>query len=111
MNLDITTKQTFIDPDDADTGQFPRVQAPWQVQSYGLTNICQRKTNEDQFAIAELRKTMHISQSSFAQPNDQIAHNVGHLFVVADGVGGRAGGQVASQTAVLGVEDILLEMF
>ncbi|MGF1580811.1 MAG: PP2C family protein-serine/threonine phosphatase [Gemmataceae bacterium] len=111
MNVDITSKSTFVTPSDMDTGKFRALSKQLQVRSHGLTDIGKRRTNEDQFAIAELRKVMRVLNSSFSQPQEHVAQEVGHLFVVADGVGGHAGGQEASQAAVTELEDFLLDMF
>jgi len=61
-----------------------------------------RSLNEDQFFVASLHKSMLVRQTSlerlgaFAVQHGSIAH----LLVVADGVGGIAGGKLASGTAV-----------
>jgi protein phosphatase len=61
-----------------------------------------RAQNEDQFFVASLHRSMRVQQTSledlraFASLHDSSAH----LLVVADGVGGAAGGKQASGTAV-----------
>jgi PPM family protein phosphatase len=79
------------------------------VRSHGLTDQGRLRTsNQDQFLIAELAKSMHIAQSSLAQPRTQYGEERGHLLVVADGMGGHAGGEQASALAVVSIEDFAL---
>lgn len=61
-----------------------------------------RKNNEDQFLIADLTKQLHVAQSSLNSTmlGDWTASSTGHLLVVADGMGGIAGGEIASGLAV-----------
>ena len=79
------------------------------VRSFGLTDQGRvRKDNQDQFLIAELAKSMHVQQSSMAQASTQYGDERGHLLVVADGMGGQAGGEHASALAVGSIEDFAL---
>jgi protein phosphatase len=79
------------------------------VRSFGLTDQGRvRKDNQDQFFVAELAKSMHVRQSSLAQASTQFGDDRGHLLVVADGVGGNAGGEQASALAVGSIEDFAL---
>jgi protein phosphatase len=83
---------------------------PLLVEAYGRTDPgLVRGNNEDQFAIAELAKMMRVNQTSLAGPGERTDSAHAHLFVVADGMGGYAGGEVASQIAVDTVEDCLLD--
>ncbi|HEY1192136.1 MAG TPA: protein phosphatase 2C domain-containing protein, partial [Gemmata sp.] len=69
----------------------------------GLTDIGRvRKNNEDHFLIADLVKQLRIAQTSLLPSHDGgwNAGVTGHLFVVADGMGGVSGGEVASGLAV-----------
>lgn len=72
------------------------------VESAGLSDIGRvRKNNEDHFLIAELVKQLRVTQTSLLPPDDSWKVGVtGHLFVVADGMGGMSGGEVASGLAV-----------
>jgi serine/threonine protein phosphatase PrpC len=82
---------------------------PLRVLTHGLTDTGQvRPANEDQFAIAEVRRVLRVRQSSFNQPEVLLGDELGHLLVVADGMGGHRGGEVASTMAVVGIESLLL---
>lgn len=75
------------------------------VTAHGLTDQgCRRGNNEDQFLIATLTHTLRVRETSVDQPATQSGEPRGHLFVVADGMGGHAGGQQASALAVHTVE-------
>ena len=67
-----------------------------------------RERNEDQFVIAEIRRVLRIRQSSLPQPAALMGERLGHLFVVADGMGGHQAGEYASALAVASVENIVL---
>jgi protein phosphatase len=73
------------------------------VDVFGLTHPGRvRQTNEDQFLIASLHKTMlvhHTSLGPGALP-DLTSESRGYVLLVADGVGGSGSGDIASQTAV-----------
>src|SRR5262245_11963255 len=71
------------------------------VRSFGLTDRGRvRPSNEDQFLIAVLAKTLHVQESSLPKPKVQESREQGYLFVVADGMGGAAGGEEASALAI-----------
>lgn len=77
--------------------------APIHVDSFGLTDVGKvRELNEDQFVIASLRKSFRVRHTSLSDPAlvDRLGGGESQLFVVADGVGGRPGGELASASAV-----------
>lgn len=81
------------------------------VKSYGLTDQGQvRSSNEDHFLIAELARTLWIRQTSLPQPLTQYGRNRGHLFLVADGMGGHQAGEVASALTVASIEAFVLHV-
>jgi protein phosphatase len=73
------------------------------VDVFGLTHTGRvRAANEDHYLVATLHKTLQVERSSL--PPDQLrtfsSGTRGYLFLVADGVGGLAGGDRASGAAV-----------
>ena len=76
------------------------------VDLFGMThNGVVRTENEDQFLIASLHKSLKVHSSSLGavQLGDLRGSAQGYLCMVADGVGGRPDGEVASGTAVRSV--------
>ncbi len=61
-----------------------------------------RKVNEDQFLIAELSKGMEVHQTTLPIRDSTrlISQRSGHLYLVADGLGGGPAGELASSLAV-----------
>src|SRR5262249_458941 len=71
------------------------------VRSFGRTDPgLTRTSNEDQFLIAELGRTMWLHQTSLAQPPTQYGGHRSHVVLVADGMGGQKAGEVASALTV-----------
>lgn len=73
------------------------------LEHAGKTDIGRVRTNnEDQFLIAELTKQLRVARSSLdpAQLAPWTAGSTGYLLMVADGMGGLAGGELASGLAV-----------
>lgn len=80
--------------------------------AFGITDQGKvRKTNEDQFLIAELMKSMRVWQTSLAEPRVQFGQEHAHLFLVADGMGGQSAGERASALAVVAIEHFALNTF
>lgn len=69
---------------------------------YGITDVgCVRTSNQDQFLIAELGRTLTVQSSSAKhRSSEDPPVPQGRLMVVADGMGGYRGGEVASAVAV-----------
>lgn len=79
------------------------------VRSFGLTDVGRLRTsNEDQFVIAEVARNLCVHNTSVPQSKTQYSSSRGHLFLVADGMGGHQAGEVASALSVVTVEDFLL---
>jgi protein phosphatase len=81
------------------------------VRSYGITDKGKvRSTNEDNYLIAELARTLWVRQTSLPQQPTQFGRNRGHLFLVADGMGGHRAGEVASALTVATIETFVLHL-
>lgn len=82
------------------------------VTAFGITDPGKlRKSNEDQFLIAELSKRMQVWQTSLPEPQLQVGEDRAHLFLVADGMGGHSAGERASAIAVAAIEQFTLNTF
>ena len=82
-----------------------------QIDCFGLTDRGKvRDANEDHFVVASMRKRVTVKHTSLGQPgllDDQLSGAEGFLLAVADGVGGRPGGELASSQAVEGLLDFV----
>lgn len=80
-----------------------------QVDAGGMTDIGRaRDTNEDAFLIATLQRSLQVHQASPAARGWFRGEQAGTLLVVADGMGGQGGGDIASRTAIETVTNYLL---
>lgn len=80
------------------------------VDARGLTDVGKkRRANEDHFVIMTLRKAAEVRETSLPDPGVLAALRgpEGWLFVVADGVGGQAGGELASKMAITALAEYL----
>ncbi len=79
------------------------------LRSFGLTDRGRvRETNEDHFLVAELVRTLSVRHASLRQAQTQYSSHPGHVFIVADGMGGHAAGEIASMRSVETIESFLL---
>jgi serine/threonine protein phosphatase PrpC len=88
------------------------VQAPARVDIAGLSHPGKvRAANEDHFAIMTMRKSVELVATNLQDTTvlDRIRRPEAHILVVADGVGGASGGQLASGLAVRSVVEYLAE--
>ncbi len=82
------------------------------IDAFGLTETGNvRKSNQDNFLIVEIRKSVEVRHSSLS--NELYAERFGviggHLFVVADGVGGGPEGDRASGETIKALLDYVGE--
>ena len=97
---------------DADTPAILEGHTPLAVRSFGLTDTGRvRAVNQDQFLVAVLLKALQVEQTSLPQRRIQHSPDRSYLFVVADGMGGHAGGEQASAMAIDSVETFVLGTF
>jgi protein phosphatase len=105
----VSTDVKVMGANDVDTAEVPTGR-PLRVRYFGQTDTGQaRPSNEDQFLVAELVKALHVAHASVPQPPLQQSTDRCYLFIVADGIGGNAGGERASALAVDSVEQFVLE--
>ncbi len=79
------------------------------IESAGLTDRGRvREKNEDAFVIATLQRSLLIQHASPAAQGWFTGNSAGLLLVVADGMGGQGGGDVASKVAIEAVVNHLL---
>lgn len=82
---------------------------PLAVESYGLSDPGRvRHTNQDRFVVAELVRALRVRHTNLPQAEAHFGCHRGHVFLVADGVGGNRAGEVASGLSVWAIEDFLL---
>src|SRR5205085_2405836 len=74
---------------------LPEPGRPLAVRAFGLTDPGRvRPSNEDHFAVVELARAMYVRHTSVPQAQAQYSSHRGHLFLVADGMGGHQAGEV-----------------
>ncbi|GAB5403372.1 MAG: protein phosphatase 2C domain-containing protein [Aureliella sp.] len=74
-----------------------------KITSAGRTDIGKkRETNQDQYLIADLNKSMQVQSTSLNLDTQSRLYGMSHgkLFMVADGMGGHQGGNRASTLAI-----------
>ena len=81
-----------------------------QLDVFGRTDVGRKRdNNEDQFFIAGLKKALVLKQTSLKDTTrfDQMGDSSACLLIVADGVGGVVGGELASNLAVESVTELI----
>ncbi|MFK8113428.1 MAG: PP2C family serine/threonine-protein phosphatase [Rubripirellula sp.] len=95
---------------DFDNDNLPSSSSEESVASYGATDRGRvRETNQDQFLIAGLSKSMSVAFSSLPLTKSVLGEVQGRLLLVADGMGGHAAGERASRLAIDGLVHELLD--
>src|SRR6187402_1673177 len=82
------------------------------IESHGVSHTGRvRSVNEDHFVTATLQRSVHLRQTNLDDVHlfDRLSGPRAYLFAVADGVGGSAGGRVASAIAVATIVEYLGE--
>lgn len=107
---EVRTQTDVVRPTD-DTQALEPPHAPRLVaRCFGVTDVGQtRESNEDQFLVATLVKSLEVMQTSLPQPTRRRSSDHSYLLIVADGIGGAAGGERASALAIDSVETYMLE--
>jgi protein phosphatase len=84
--------------------------APPPIEASGATHVGRvRKQNQDSYLIATLRRSIVVHDATLeARSGWFTGEPAGTLVVVADGMGGEKGGDVASRVAVQTIADYLL---
>ena len=85
---------------------------PVRFESFGLSHPGRvRTSNEDHFIIATVNKTVVAQHSNIpaAELRQRVGSSVAYLLAVADGVGGRPGGDVASQKTLSTIMEYLAQ--
>jgi serine/threonine protein phosphatase PrpC len=95
------------------SGQYPLIpagpQAEVALDAAGLTDIGEhRDKNEDAYLIGTLHRSLIVHDATASAEGWFAGEPAGTLLVVADGMGGQGGGEIASRTAVNAVSSYLL---
>ena len=85
-------------------GVLPGADKRLTLDSFGLTHPGQKRPhNEDQFLVATMQRSMVVSHTSLPHDDERMVFlgiPRAHVLLVADGMGGKAHGEVASSVAV-----------
>jgi protein phosphatase len=83
-----------------------------RIDAFGLSDTGRvRSANEDHFAIMTLRKSVELQATNLQETAilDRLRRPEVQILIVADGVGGAAGGKLASSLAVRSIVEYLAE--
>ena len=93
----------MVEPPHAATAPAPRKPRDDEIDTFGLTHTGKvRKINNDHFLLASIHKRLAVHRTSLPSLSAVPAgeERVAFLAMVADGVGGGEGGEVASRVAL-----------
>ncbi|HEY6725755.1 MAG TPA: protein phosphatase 2C domain-containing protein [Polyangiaceae bacterium] len=92
-------------------GPRPDPHTTWDAGGYTHTGQ-RRQANEDSFLVATFQRALNVIDSSHLgeHPEFTAERTRGTLLMVADGMGGHGGGDVASRAAVRAVTDYLVHV-
>lgn len=104
------TERSTIRPDDSHACPSTAVLRPLQARSHGLTDKGRmRPGNEDQFLLAQLCRSLRVQSSSLLEAPVHNSSDHIQVLVVADGMGGHAGGERASALAIEALQNYFVE--
>jgi PPM family protein phosphatase len=105
------------DPDDTDELPVPDLREPAGASAWAQVDIAAltdpgkvRKNNEDHYLVARIDRSMRTIDTNL--PDGEIPRNYAETaygLLVADGVGGAEGGEVASRTAIHAIVDMVID--
>jgi protein phosphatase len=97
---------------ETETGPHGRRRGSVRVEAAGLSHRgAVRDHNEDHFLVARVERSLETLSTSL--PSGEVPDRFGDhgcLMMVADGMGGAAGGEVASRTAISALVNIVLDV-
>ncbi len=97
------TQQSPMNPSPSPLREVARTRSPREPRFYGITDRgLSRSSNQDQYLVASLDRSLRVHDTSVS-PQGTFAPRTttqGWLMIVADGMGGRAAGELASEVAV-----------
>ena len=109
MNLFNLFRSPKAVPGEGNAPHAAPTRSPLTLTSFGMSDVGRvRRSNEDCFVIAELARTLHVHRSNIPQSKATFSCHRGHVFLVADGVGGNSAGEIASELSVKTIENFLL---
>jgi protein phosphatase len=110
MNPDARVAADVVPGVGTPSAQARREHVPVRVDVAGLTNVGKKRSmNEDHYVIASFAKSLHLLDTSLEDRSvfERLHKPPAHLLVVADGVGGKDGGEIASSMTVETIAEYL----